>query len=106
MKVKLRRARFGGMVAAGQIDTTARTGRPEAPEWAWVRAYKAGGMSEEEYTRRYTANLESVPVAHWRELRRRSRTQPASERAAPTGSVWSGARRQRNSQCSASLTVR
>jgi hypothetical protein len=60
MKVKLRRAQLRGKVAVGQIDVTARTGRPEAPEWAWVKAYKAGWMSEEEYTRLYHAKRERV----------------------------------------------
>ena len=73
MKVKLSRAQSRGTVGPGQIDVTARTGRPEAPEWAWVNAYKAGQMSEEEYTRLYYAKLESVPAEHRRELWRQSR---------------------------------
>ena len=68
MKVKLSRAQFRGKVGPGQIDVTARTGRPEAPEWAWVKAYKAGQMSEEEYTQLYHAKLERAPLDHWREL--------------------------------------
>ena len=93
MKVELSRAQFRGKVGPRQIDVTARTGRPEAPEWAWVKAYKASQMSEDEYTRLYHAKLERVPVDHWRELWRQGRNGcgPAAATAARSHSCATAA---------------
>ncbi len=50
-------------------------GKHFAPTWAMVRAYKAGKLSEEQYTEQYRAILSRVPDCIWQDiLSRRSIT--------------------------------
>lgn len=74
--VKLFRAQIARAAPGTGLNVTARAGGVAhhfAPTWKMVLDYKAGRLSQEDYTRQYRAILESVTIDAWRWLYRQAR---------------------------------
>ena len=68
--VKLTRAQIRPGVKGVDVTVKSASGKARAfaPTWDMVMGYKRGEIGEAEYTRRYLALLDKVPVETWRWL--------------------------------------